>query len=78
MNFKYDKQVDALAIRFHEGKYAQSDEVSEGIIFDYDRYGKILGIEVLDASKRFPKQFNSQFLSKKLPIVFDLKEGAKA
>ena len=78
MKFHYDKQADALAIRFQEGKYAESDEVSEGVIFDYDGNGRILGIEVLDASKRFPKKFNQQFSRKRLPVVFDVKEEALA
>ena len=37
----------------------ESDEVSEGIIFDYDAKGKIIAIEVLDASRRFPREFSA-------------------
>ena len=64
MRFHYDQQADALYLRFNEKKYLESDEVSPGIILDYDRMGKIIGIEVLDASQRFPKEFTSQFQAK--------------
>ncbi len=57
MRYHFNKQDDALYVRFHDAAYAESDEVREGVIFDYDRRGKLLGIEILDASKRFPRKF---------------------
>ena len=59
MNFHYDKKDDILAIRFSKNPYAESDEVQEGIIFDYDAKGKLIAIEILDASRRFPQKFRS-------------------
>jgi uncharacterized protein YuzE len=76
MRFHYDKKIDALYIRFNEKRYVESDEVSDGIIFDYDRDGKIIGIEVLDASKRLPQEFGSKLRKKSLPVVFELKQKA--
>jgi uncharacterized protein YuzE len=52
MKVKYDKEVDVLYIVFSEGKIAESDEDRPGIILDYDNAGTILGIEILDASKK--------------------------
>lgn len=75
MRFHYDKKNDSLYLRFNEKRYFESDEIKEGIIFDYDRKGKIVGIEVLNASKKFPKEFNSLFLRKRIPIVFDFKQS---
>ena len=72
MRFHYDKEVDALYMRFNEQKYKKSDEVAEGVIFDYDQRGKIIGIEVLDASKRFPVAFRKNFKAHKLPAVVSL------
>jgi uncharacterized protein YuzE len=72
MRFHYDKKIDALYIRFNEKRYVESDEVEDGIIFDYDKAGKIIGIEVLDASKRFPKEFKSKLHQKRIPVVLDL------
>jgi len=47
----YDGEADALYIAFGEGP-ATVQEVAEGIAFDWDSEGKLLGIEILDASKR--------------------------
>ena len=65
MKFHYDPQGDALYIRFNHSRYFESDEVSEGIIFDLDRKGQIIGIEILDASEKFPKEFRKQLLKNK-------------
>lgn len=56
MRINYDKQADAMYIRFSEAKYYQSDEVKEGIILDFDKSGKIIGMEVLDVSDRLPRE----------------------
>jgi len=73
MRFHYDKKEDALYIRFNENHYQKSEEIQEGIIFDYNKNGKIIGIEVLDASRKFPPQFKSQFKKQKLPLVLSVK-----
>jgi len=52
MLIKYDKEVDVVYIQFSEKKVAESDEDKPGIIFDYDDEGNIVGIEVLNASKK--------------------------
>lgn len=64
MRFHYDKKEDALYIRFHESPYEESEEVQKGVIFDYDQKGKILGIEILDASFKLPSQFKMQLQKK--------------
>lgn len=52
MKIKYDKEVDVLYIVFSEEKIKESDEEKSGIILDYDKSGAIVGIEILNASKR--------------------------
>ena len=47
----YDAKADALYFRLRDMKIDESDEVSDGVIVDYDRKGKPVGIEVLDASR---------------------------
>ena len=69
MKFRYDKKVDALAIRFNDKPYAESEEVRRGIIFDYDRFGRVIGIEILDASKILPRGFQKIGLEKSIPLV---------
>lgn len=73
MKFYYDKQSDALSIRFNDNPYAESDEVKEGVIFDYDQNNKIIGIEILDASKIMPGEFSKQNLvrNKRIPVIIN-------
>jgi len=47
----YDAKADALYIAFGEGP-ATVQEVAGGIALDWDGEGRLLGIEILDASKR--------------------------
>lgn len=52
LQFSYDPEVDALSIRWGETPYEESDEIEEGVILDYDAAGAVIGVEVLDASKK--------------------------
>lgn len=52
MLIKYNIEADAVYIKFSEGKVVESDEDKPGIILDYDENGNIIGIEVLEASKK--------------------------
>lgn len=51
MRITYDESVDIIYIRLREGDYEESDEVSEGVIVDFDKEGKPMAIEILDASR---------------------------
>jgi len=50
MVIRYDKELDIVYIRFSEKKIEESSEDKPGIILDYDVEGRIVGIEVLNAS----------------------------
>lgn len=52
MKIEYSKDADALYVYFREVDVAKSKEVEEGVIIDLDDKGHIVGIEILDASKR--------------------------
>ena len=56
MKIVYDPETDIMDIKFSEGKYDVSEEVREGIIVDFSKDGKIISIEILDASKKMPKE----------------------
>ena len=56
MRIHYDKKADALYIRFSEEKYFESEELKEGFIADLDKKGKLIGLEILDASENLPKE----------------------
>jgi uncharacterized protein YuzE len=55
VEIKYDKEVDALYIRFLKEKVYDSEEITPGIVADYTRDSKIVGVEVLNASKQLEK-----------------------
>jgi uncharacterized protein YuzE len=52
MKVTYDPEVDVLRIIFSNSPVEESDEDKPGVILDYDKDGNIVGLEVLDASKR--------------------------
>ena len=52
MKVTYDPTADALHIRFREVSVEESNEDENGFILDYDRTGKVVGLEILDASER--------------------------
>jgi uncharacterized protein YuzE len=52
MKITYDPDVDVLRILFSNTPIEESDEDKPGVILDYDKHGNIVGLEILDASKR--------------------------
>ena len=52
MKVKYDAEADVMRIIFSEAEISESDEEKPGIILDYDNKGNIVGIEILNASKK--------------------------
>lgn len=52
MVIKYEKELDIVYIKLSEGKVSESDEEKSGLILDYDENGNIIGIEILNASKK--------------------------
>ncbi len=55
MKITYDREVDALYIRFVETTVT-TNHLAEGIAADYDADGRLAGIEILDAVKRLGDQ----------------------
>jgi len=53
MKIEYDKEVDALYIRLQEKYVAKTLEIQEGINIDIDEDGKLVGLEILDATDRY-------------------------
>ena len=52
MKVKYNAEVDVLRIILNDAPVEESDESKPGVILDYDGSGNVVGLEVLDASKR--------------------------
>jgi len=64
MKFEYDKDVDAgyiyVEYPIKEGEAKKTIELNENIILDFDEKGKLLGIEILNASKVLNKKVIAQ------------------
>lgn len=61
MKANYDANTDTLTLELKPGIVAVSDEDKPGVILDYDAQGDLIGIEVLDASKRVAEARTMQF-----------------
>ena len=46
----YDRETDTLSIILRKGSVVESDEPRPGMILDYDKAGRLVSIELLDAS----------------------------
>ena len=59
MKVTYDPEVDVLRIIFRHAPIEESDEDKPGVILDYDADGNVVGLEVLNASRRVenPREF---------------------
>ncbi|MFM7601871.1 MAG: DUF2283 domain-containing protein [Pseudanabaena sp.] len=56
------KEDDALYLSLDDSDVIESEEVSDGIILDYNAEGKIIGIEMLYISKRSPNSLQKILL----------------
>ena len=54
MKIKVDTKNDTIYFRLDERKIIESEEVAKGIILDYDEKDNVIGIEILNVSKRIP------------------------
>lgn len=54
MKIHFDEKADALYLRLDDSPVIESQEVSVGIVLDFDDRRQVVGIEVLDVKKRFP------------------------
>jgi len=52
MRVRVDRSADAVYVNLTDRPIKDSAEVADGIVVDYDHEGRIVGIEILDASRR--------------------------
>ncbi len=62
MKLVVHKDDDALYLRLDDTPIIESEEVSDGIILDYNAEGKVVGIEVLYISQRSPNSWHQILL----------------
>jgi uncharacterized protein YuzE len=60
---EYDAKADAMYIWLRKARYEISEELAENVIIDLDKSGRIIGIEILDASKNLGKELVNKILN---------------
>ena len=70
MKVNYDPKIDALYIDLSIGRYEMTKKITDSILVDMTKSGKVLGIEILDASENIghfdPNELNIQVQAKNL------------
>jgi uncharacterized protein YuzE len=56
MRIEYDREADALYIQLRDVYVEDNIDVEEGISIDLDKKRHVVGIEILDASKKLTSQ----------------------
>ena len=52
MKLNVDKEADALYLRLDDSPIVESEEVSPGVVLDYNESNDVVGVEMLHLSKR--------------------------
>jgi len=60
---EYDSKADAMYIWLRKAKYEISEELAENVIIDLDKSGRIIGIEILDATKNLGRELINKILN---------------
>lgn len=60
---EYDAKADAMYIWLRKARYEISEELAENVVIDLDKNGRIIGIEILDASKNMGKELVNKILN---------------
>ena len=69
MRLKVDQKADALYLSLTDAPASRSEEVSPGIIVDYDDQDRVVGVEMLYLSKRAPGTEVNRLLFESIPQV---------
>jgi uncharacterized protein YuzE len=54
MRLKVDREADALYLRLDDSAIIESEEVSPGVVLDFNEQNQVVGVEMLNLSKRAP------------------------
>ena len=75
MRIEYDKEADALYIQLREASVEDNIDIEEGVTVDLDEKRHIVGIEILDASKKLSLEDLVNITIQNLP-VFKITQSA--
>lgn len=68
MRIEYDKEADALYIQLRDEYVEDNIDVEEGISIDLDKKRHVVGIEILDASKKLTSRDMTNITIENLPL----------
>jgi len=68
LRIEYDKQADALYIQLREASVDDNIDIEEGVTVDLDEKRHIVGIEILDASKKLSLEDLVNITIQNLPV----------
>jgi uncharacterized protein YuzE len=68
LRIEYDKEADALYIQLGEASVDDNIDIEEGVTVDLDEKKHIVGIEILDASKRLSLKDLVNITIENLPV----------
>lgn len=54
MKVHFDEQADAVYLRLDDSKIVESEEVSPGVVLDFDDKNQVVGVEILRVKQRVP------------------------
>ena len=69
MEITFDEKADAVYIEFRKGKFAKNKKIDDFTIIDLDKQGNLLGIELLEVSKRIPAESLTEVNVKNLLVA---------
>ena len=66
MKLNYHPETDSLYISLSPNASAESDEVAEGVVLDFDAGGRLVGIDIDNASHKLNLH---ELTTERIPVV---------
>lgn len=57
IKLEYDPQADAVYLKLSNNQIIESEEIINGVVYDYGENDEIVGIEILNLKAKSPEQF---------------------
>jgi uncharacterized protein YuzE len=55
MKVHFDEQADAVNLRLDDSAIVESEEVSPGVVLDFNADSQVVGVEILHVKERVPR-----------------------
>jgi uncharacterized protein YuzE len=69
MKLHVDQEADALYLRLDESKIVESEEVSPGVVLDFNADNQVVGVEILHLSRRSSRLEAGKLVFETTPAV---------